>query len=194
VDAGAALRPAEIEVRLGDWIYTIAALPAADWIEAILSEDVGAIVPGLLEPEDQVDVWREFLRGNVTRAELQNAWRDAIAAASGQPWWQCARLVMSAADRESWPVVHGKLAMRGVDLDRISLGAFYNAVYFMIMESEQDEAKRSELEFRISTPPPGVDTREAMQEMHAADDWSAAFGQFSSFQQGGLPVDPESAA
>lgn len=187
MDAGAALRPAPIEVELGPWIYTIPALPAADWIEAILDDDGGAIVPGLMDPDTAHDVWREFLCGRIQREELEQAWRHAIGAASGQPWWQAARLVMSAVHGEAWPLVHGKLVMRGVDLDAISLGAFYNVVYRMGIESCKDDAERSQWEFSLTVPPPEVPVEEALAEFDTAGDFLSAMGAFQAVQSGQYP-------
>jgi hypothetical protein len=187
VDAGAALRPAPIEVQLGKWIYTIPALPAADWIEAILDDDGGAIVPGLMDEDTAYDVWREFLRGNIAKEELEQAWRYAVGAAAGQPWWQAARLVMSATNQGSWPTVHGRLTMRGVDLAAVSLGAFYNVVYFIGLESCKDDAERTTFEFQLTTPPPEVAAEDALAEFDAAGDFLAAMGAFQAFQSGEMP-------
>jgi hypothetical protein len=185
VDAGAALRPAAIDVTLGEWIYTIPVRPAADWIEAILDEDSGAIVPGLMDEDTRDDVWREFLRGNITKAELDEAWRHALGAASGVPWWQVARLTMSAGHQDSWTIVQGKLAMRGVDLCAISLGAFYNAVYFLGLESCKDESERASFEFSVTSPPPEVSVQEAMEETNAEEDFMSALAGFQQITGGG---------
>lgn len=187
MDAGAALRPAPIEVQLGEWIYTIPALPAADWIEAILDDDGGAVVPGLMDEDTARDVWREFLRGHIQRDELEKAWRYAIGAATGQPWWQASRLIMSATHKDSWPLVHGKLTMRGVDLDAVSIGAFYNAVYFLGLESCKDDAERSTWEFQLSVPPPEVAAEDALAEYDTAGDFMSALGAFQTMAAGGMP-------
>lgn len=180
MDAGAALQPSAIEVELGQWIYTIPARPASEWMEALLSEDGGAIVPGLMDDDTRDDVWREFLRGHITKTELEQGWRDAITAASGQPWWQCARLVMSASAVDAWPIVHGKLVSKSVHLDQISLGALYNVLFYISLEACKDENDRALFEFNLTTPPPDVDPDEALAETNAEDDWMAAF---SGFQQ-----------
>lgn len=187
MDAGAALRPAPIELQLGEWIYTIPALPAADWIEALLGDDGGAIVPGLMDEDTARDVWREFLRGRIAKEELEQGWRHALGAASGQPWWQCARLVMSATDKESWPIVHGKLLGRGVDLERVSLGGFYNAVYFIGLEGCKDDAERSTWEFQMSMPPPEVAAEEALAAFDTAGDFMSALSALQAVQAGGMP-------
>jgi hypothetical protein len=187
MDAAAALRPAAIDVTLGKWIYTIPPLPAADWIEAILNPDGGAIVPGLMDASTRRDVWREFLRGHILKSEIDQAWRHAIGAASGVPWWQCSRIVMSAASDDSWVVVHGKLTSRGMDLERVSLGAFYNAVYFLGLQSCENDSERASFEFSVSSPPPEVSVQEAMAETNAEEDFMAALAGFQRITGGELP-------
>lgn len=180
MDAGAALQPSPIDVELGQWIYTIPALPASAWIEAILSEDQGAIVPGLLDDDTRDDVWRQFLLGRIDKDELEDAWRSVLGAASGQPWWQVSRLVMSCAHSDAWPVVHGKLLKWGVDLDRISLGGLYNVLLLLAYEACKDDNDRASFEFNLTSPPPEVSVAEAMKDTNVEDDWMSAF---QSFQQ-----------
>lgn len=180
MDAGAALYPSPIDVELGKWIYTIPARPASDWVEALLAEEGGAIVPGLFDEATQADIWREFLRGNITRDEMEQGWRAALGAASGQPWWQCGRLIMSAAHQDAWPIVHGKLISKGVKLDEISLGALYNVLYFVCLEACKEDNDRVQFEFSLTSPPPEVSVEEAMQATNVEDDWMSAF---SGFQQ-----------
>jgi hypothetical protein len=180
MDVGAALAPSEIDVELGQWIYTIPALPASVWMEALLDEDGGAIVPGLMDDVTRDDVHRQFLLGTVTKAELEEGWRAAVGAASGQPWWQAARLVMSCAQPDAWPVVHGKLLKWGLDLDRISLGALYNALLVLAYEACKDDNDRASFEFNLTSPPPEVSVEEAMASTDTEEDWMSAF---ASFQQ-----------
>jgi hypothetical protein len=180
VDAGASLQPSAIDVQLGKWVYTIPALPASTWIEAILEEDSGAIVPGLMDPDTRDDVWRQFLLGRIDKGELEEGWRSALGAASGQPWWQVARLIMSCAHSDAWPIVHGKLLKWSVDLDRISLGGLYNVLLLLAYESCKDDNDRAAFEFSLTSPPPEVSVQEAMQEVNIEDDWMSAL---QSFQQ-----------
>ena len=184
MDAGAALSLSAIEVELGPWVYTIPARPASDWMEALLDEDGGALVPGLMDEATRDDVWREFLRGHITKQHLEQGWRDAITAASGQPWWQCARLVMSAAAIDAWPIVHGKLVSKGVHLDRVSLGALYNVLYFISLEACKDENERALFEFNLTSPPPEVSVEEAMAATNAEEDFMAALSGFKQVMGG----------
>lgn len=187
MDIAASLWPCAVEIQLGEWIYEIPDLPAADWIRAIHDPDGGAIVPGLLEPEDQRLVWRAFARGELDAEELRLAWREAIGAVAGRPWWEAARLVLSATSRDNWPVIHGKLVQRGVDLDVYSIGGFCNVVHTMALQACKDDAARAQYEFELTTPPPDVAPEEAHQATNAAADFMAAMGQYQTLNGGGSP-------
>jgi hypothetical protein len=185
MDIGATLWPTAVDVELGDWSYQIPEYAAATWIEAIASPDGGAIVPGLLEPEDQRLVWRDVVMGRMHPDRLAEAWRDVVGAATGRPWWESTRQVLSATTKENWPFIQGKLAQRGVDLDRCSIGAFCNIVHMMAIQACEGEQERSQFEFDLTTPPPGVDPEEAHAATDAAADFLSAMQQFQNLGPGG---------
>lgn len=178
MDIGASLWPTAVWVRLGDYDYQIPEEPAAVWIRAISDPDGGAIVPGLLEPEDQRLVWRDLVMGRLKPEELSDAWREVVAVAAGRPWWEATRLVLSASARENWPAIHGKLMYRGVDLDKFSIGGFCNLIHVMALEACKDDGERAQYEFELTTPPPGVEPEEAHRSTDAAGDFLAAMRQF----------------
>lgn len=187
MDVVAALRPCAIDVQLGPWIYTIPALPAADWIEAIVDPEGGSVVPGLMDEETQRDVWRCYLRGQIESAELSDGWRHALGAATGQKWWSAAKLFLGATDPKTWPALHGQLLIRGIDLERVSVGAAWNAIYVIGMEGCKDEAERAKFEFDLAQPPPGVPMSEAYDKAEAASDFLAAMGVLRSVDDGRTP-------
>ena len=170
MDAAAALRPCPIDVTLAGEVYTVTALPAADWLMAIIGEP-GAVLPGLLSEEDQRRVYHRILRGHLEPAEINRAWRALLAAATGRTWWSASRLCMSAADPEAWPSVHGRLLTSGIDLDVVSIGALCNAIYFMIMSSSEDDAERSRHQFELELVPAGHETD--LAELVADDETNA---------------------
>lgn len=189
MDPVAAIRPYPIDVQLGPWIYTIPELSAADWLEAVVSRDPGAIVPGLMDEATQRDVWRCVLRGEITPDEINEGWRYALGAAVGQPWWSAARLLLSAAHRDAWPVIHGRLSLRGVDLERVSIGALWNAIYYIGLEGCNDQTERAKFEFDLAQAPPGVSAAEAFDGIDAAADFLAAADMLRKFD-GGVTPDP----
>jgi hypothetical protein len=187
VDIAAALRPCAVEVQLGDWLYLIPELPAADWIEAIVSTEGGSVVPGLMDEATQRDVWGCYLRGRIQREELETAWRDAIGAATGQKWWSVTRLLLGATEPNTWPVLHGELLIRGVDLERLSIGAAYHAIYRLGLEGCKDQAERSKFQFDIAQPPPGVSVSEAFDKTEAAANFMEAMNVLRGMDEGRTP-------
>jgi hypothetical protein len=180
VDAVAGLRPCEVDVTLAGVVYTVPALPAADWLAAIVGEP-GAVLPGLLPLGDQLEIHHRILRGQLEPKEVNQAWRDLLGAACGRSWWSAARLCMSAADAEAWPAVHGRLLTSGVDLEKVSIGALCNAIYFMIMSSSEDESERSKHQFELEMPPPGEEATAFDDREQIADDFMAAIAQLQQF-------------
>jgi hypothetical protein len=155
-DPIAALRPVEVDVQLGGWEYTIPALPASAWIRATLEADGGAIVPGLLAAaQDRSSIWTDYARGDVSKEEIAEAARDALEAVAGRPWWEASRLITGAAHQDAWAAVSGELFARGVDLDKMSLGAFLNAVYATAVRNGTKE-EREKLDFELKRIPPEV--------------------------------------
>lgn len=184
MDISATLWPTAVNVDLGNWTYQIPELPASVWIVAIADPAGGAIVPGLLEPEDQRLVWRDMAMGRLHPDEVSDAWRAVVTAATGRPWWEAARLVLSATAADNWMAVHGKLVQRGVDLDKYSIGGFCNVVHRMALEACKDDTERAQFEFELTTAPPGVDPEEAHAASNAPADFMAAMQQFQNLSGG----------
>lgn len=184
MDVLATLRPVAVQVQLGNWLYELPALPAADWIAALADPDGGAIVPGLLDPEDQRLVWRDYLRGEIDPDELKVAWREVVGVVTGRKWWVGARLVLNAVHPDVWATVHGRMVKEGLDLEAISIGAFCDAVWVMTMDGAKDEAERSQARFALTLPPPDVDIAEAYDKAEAGDGFMAAMRQMQDLRNG----------
>lgn len=160
-----------VDVSLGDYDYTIPALPAAAWLAAVLAPNGGAIVPGLLCEQDRNDVWADFADERWTPEELLEVERDALGAAAGRPWWEADRLIRSAFTDESWPIISGEMTHRGVDVHAISLSGWLNWVFVLIVTRCKDDAERTLFESRLRMPPPSVKA----EELYDEDDAGAAF-------------------
>lgn len=174
MDVLATLRPVAVELQLGQWTYELPALPAADWIAALADPDGGAIVPGLLDPADQRLIWRDYLHGEIDPDEFKVAWREVVGVVTGRRWWVGARLVLNATHPDVWATVHGRLVRDGLDLETISIGAFCDVVWVMIMDGANDESERSQARFSLTLPPPEVELSEAYDKAEAADGFMAA--------------------
>lgn len=171
MDPLVALHLPEIDVTLGQYDYTIPALPAAVWLTAVLAEQGGAIVPGLLGQQDQDDIWADYADEGWTPEELADVERDALGAAAGRPWWEADRLIRSAFTSESWPIISGEMTHRGIDVHAISLSGWLNWVFVLIVTRCKDDAERTLFESRLSMPPPSVKA----EELYDEDDAGAAF-------------------
>lgn len=181
MNPAAALRPAAIVVELGDWEYEIPQLGAADWLEAMLDGWAG-VVPGLLDSDMQVEVLREFFAGKITNEDVLASARVAVEAASGRRWWVAERLIATATNEEFWPTIHGSLVLRGVDLERLSLGAALNAIYVLMVENMKED-KRFSFDAQLEAPPASV-VADEWDDAEAEDDFMAALGEQAKLHGG----------
>lgn len=161
-------------------MFRIDPLPAADWIEAILTEDLAAIFPGLLRDRGlEGDVWAMLLDGTAGRDELVSAAQHALAGAAGRSWWEAQRLVHAAAEVRAKPVIFGALVRAGFDFQVRSFSAFLDAVYSFAVEGATDEA-RLRMDTELRSPPPGVDEQDVYSDEEAEADFLLALGDSGS--------------
>lgn len=165
MDPVASLRPAETDVEVGEYVYTVPALSAAEWIEVMASGGPAAIIPGLLPPADRFELLRDFLAGRCTAKDMLDAAHQVLAMAGGRRWWEVERLVTSSTQSDAWPSIHGQLVLKGVDLDRLTLAGFCNAVWVLALQGCKKESDRQALEWEITKPPPGH-----LDEMEESDE------------------------
>lgn len=181
MNVAAALRPAAVAVELGEWEYEVPLLYAADWLEALIN-GWGGIVPGLLHPEDQISVLRDYATGRITKDELLASAKAVVEAASGRRWWQAERLVGTATNDEFWPALHGSLLLRGVDLERVSFGAALNALYVLMVENMKED-KRHQFDAQLDAPPPEA-VRAEWDDAAAEEDFMVALGEQAKLHGG----------
>lgn len=178
MDALVGFRPVSVDVELGDWTYQIPALPAADWITAVLAPEGGAIVPGLLCAADRADIWRDFVEGGFDDEVLRDVERDALEAAAGRPWWEADRLIRTMVAPDNWGTVHGELMLRGLDVERLPLAAVLNAVYALVRKMLSHDADAlARFDAKLKMPPPGVEIERLYDQQEAADDFMAAMAE-----------------
>ena len=182
MNIAASLRAAPIDVQLGEWVYTIPALPAADWLEAVL-KGWGGVVPGMFAGNDEVAVLADHLTGRVTGEEIEAAARGAAEEASGWRWWAIERLTAAVTQPDQWPSLHGGLLLRGVDPAAVPFGALLNALYALLTEHMKPE-KRESFDFQLNAPPPKA-VVEAWDDQAAADDFMMALGEQASLHRRG---------
>lgn len=155
-DPIASLRPWSITVTVGGQDYTIPALPASAWLEVLLAPQVQVlgILPGLLDDEDGVELAMRLAEDEVDLDEVYQASLDAVAVAGGRSWWWC--LSFAAGMGVAWNTLSGHLILSGVDWDKLSLAAFFDAAYALISRGIPKE-KLQLLDLELNSPPPGVE-------------------------------------
>lgn len=159
------VRPVEVYVTVGEWEYEIPPLPAADWFAAVLAEDGGAIVPGLLCAADRKDIWADFLSGAVAAEDVAEVERAALTAAAGRPWWQADRLIRNTMADENRAILFGELMLRGLRLEEISLAAALDAIYALVRRLlSHDEPALARFEAGLAVIPAGVPVEELQEE------------------------------
>lgn len=129
------LRLVGVRAMLGDTLLRVPPLPAAAWLEALYTGGIGEILT-LCEDSERLE--DAIADGEVGSGQLEKTLRDMLAAAAGRDSGVTLRLLANA--RGSWARVCGELARGGMDLDRVPLGRFLDAVYTIFTRSLDVEA------------------------------------------------------
>lgn len=149
VDSAATLRAWTIDVDIAGRTYTIPPLPAADWLPALIADELAEVVPGLLGDADQLEDL--IADGKVNPGECRAAARAAIAAAAGMKWWTARRMARAVAF--TW--LGGELLLRGLNPATTPLGAYLAAGYRAATRG-MDRQKLAQLDMELDQPPTDV--------------------------------------
>lgn len=158
----AALGVYQVAIDVGGIKCVIPPTPAVGWVVPIVDDDWIGIVPGLVEGSLIDD---SLSSGEISYNDCLRAARDAVGVASGLSWWSAVRLVKSALDS---PEITGELVLRGVDAQRISLGAFVQATYRLFVR-DTDKKARTRVDNSVKAPPPGLSAKERFDQVEAED-------------------------
>lgn len=163
VDALASLRPVAIIVPIGDREFTVAAKPAQDWLEVLLDDEpkLHQIIPGWCEAGCEAWIFRCMMRGTFDIKQWGDLVVKAVGVASGRSWWQAINLILGMKDSQNWHHIFGHLTLRGIDMGRVSLGAWLDATYALCTEG-MDQSERIKFNLTLDTPPSTVDPSEAI--------------------------------
>lgn len=163
------LQPWSVTVTWQGRVYEIPALPAADWLTAILDSEEGwaAIFPGFLDAAEVREVEGDIIDGGVEDFEdLLVVGKEVLALTAGRDWWMALQLV--ATVNESWNVVGGEFAIRGIDATRISLAYWLDAALHILLRA-MDPKDHTMFLSRLETPPPEALASMPEPEMTAGD-------------------------
>jgi hypothetical protein len=160
------LRPWPVTVHLGHRDWTIPALPAADWLTALMQDplDPDDIFPGLLCREDQDSLEEALVLGDITVEEMYDAVLDIISTVSARSWWITLRLTFLA--RDSWDNLGAELILKGVDPERLSISAWLDAFLLVVLRNI-DPKRAAAFTMQLEVPPEGESMPEEDMEMSA---------------------------
>lgn len=138
VDPAASMRCWEIAIELGGRVFTIPALPAADWWPVIVSGDPSAVLDLLPRPgQDAVNDL--VIDGEVGGSELTTAIIDAIEEASGRSFH--AAFVLASVAESNWAAVGGRLALKGFRWDASPIAAALDAIYVTVLDGLEEKPR-----------------------------------------------------
>lgn len=154
--------------------HDIPALPAVDWITALVDGDrlnwLG-IFPGLCGPGIRQSIDEGLVSGQVDIWDLVDVARDVLSAVSGREWWVAVRLIGAAAN--SWNVVGGEFAIRHVDAATLSLSGWLDAALHILLRA-MDRKDHTMFLSQLEIPP--VEIRDQMPEPEMSADAFLALG------------------
>ena len=140
--------------------YEIPAVPAAQWLRVLMTEDATV-----------EDVFLELVPEGVTLLlEEQGDWdvgdlaKQIIDLASGRHWYIAMRLINVV--RVNWNVVGATMLMKGVDANRLSLSGWLDVALLMVLQHMEQKDTTMFLA-QLEIPPEGEETPEEEMEMTA---------------------------
>ncbi len=124
--------------ELGGRGFEAPALSAADWWPVLVGADLDAFLDMFVSGPD-LDVM--LLDGTITRADLSQAFTDAIEAATGRSFH--ASFVLATVATLQWPAIGGQLAREGFRWDERPIAAALDAIHSIVVNGLEDK-KRDE--------------------------------------------------
>jgi len=154
-DPIASLSRADLWVTIADQSYRMKFRPAAFWLERLLGERimVDSFIPAMVDRNGRDDLMDRMVDGEVDDAEIIEAFRDALSLASGRSWWFTLNLV--AVVKSVWAELNGQIVRAGIDPYRVTLGAWLDAVWTMVLENIDKPEERSRITTLLNNPPEG---------------------------------------
>lgn len=161
VDPLASLAPRWITVTLLGREWEIPPKTAADWLEVLVPGRLYEVVPGWFDDETADDlIWDAVDDGTITENDLDQITKEVIEAASGRAWWWGWQiLAMAKNSATAWSRLHGLMLLGGIDSTKVSLAAWFDALYAVATEGMETEQKRK-FDAAVDTPPPGEELDE----------------------------------
>lgn len=158
------LRPFPVEVDVAGHHLLIPAMPAAEWLSILMSDDLDLsdVFPGLLNQVDMEAVEDIILDGYLGMEDLEEIIFGVIETASARHWWVALRLIETA--RTEWDVLGAELGLRGVDPTHISLSHWLDILLLVTIRS-MDPKDVQMFCMRLEAPPLSAQVEESEMEM-----------------------------
>jgi len=157
----ASIRPRSVEdITVNGYRYRIPALPAAAWLDVMLSDVmITEMFTSLLAPvghdEHPASQLEEaMLFGGMTDEQVRQLAHDIIDINAARPWYVARRLIDIAADEVWGDYIRGQIVLHRLDADAISLAAWLDAVY-AILTTGLSADRRQQFDIQLSSPPAG---------------------------------------
>lgn len=157
----AALSQEPVPVSIGRYRFSVPAVPASTWILALTDDSDSGILPGMLSERDEDRFWRLLETERVATRDVVRAVKDLIGVVSGVKWWEALKLIYMAEHNDG--EFYGRLLLRGVRPEDMSLSAWCSAATALALEG-QDDKTRLQFTTRLKAPPPGIDNDEEVDE------------------------------
>lgn len=140
-------------VQMGGEEYTIPALPAADWLPVLMTDDFDpeAVFPGLLIESDQALVEDHLHHGILALEDVHHVSLEIVSTVAGRPWWVALRLIHAAV--RSWDALGGDL-VRKADASVLSLSAWLDVLFLLVVRGI-DDANRTMFLLKLEMTPAG---------------------------------------
>jgi hypothetical protein len=157
------------DIAIGDQIFRVPALPAVDWLEILLQDEISlwSIVPGLLEPDATETFTEAIFKGEIPREDWEQLVWELVSIAAGRPWWTTLYLISNTQHFNNIEYVKGQLALHGVDATKMSLSAWLDAVYFIFIQHMKPEDKQK-FDLLLARPIPGTKVKTDAKANRAA--------------------------
>lgn len=146
------LQPWPLDVVVGGDAYLIPAHPAAVWLTVLMSTttDWLDVFPGLAESGSDDVLTQAVIEDRILGDEVTQVAKEILATVAARPWWVAVRLIRVSV--ESWDYLGGEVAMRGIDASRLSLSAWLDAVFHIMLRS-MDNKEHTKFLLALEAPP-----------------------------------------
>lgn len=161
VDPAASMRCWAVDVEIGGQVYTIPALPAADWWPVLAEQgSVLDLLPAGLDLDDLL------IDGGIEPGALESAFRDVLEEVCGRPIGQAEAIAGVAISGWAW--VGGAMALAGFRWDVMPLSAALDALHATILERLGEEDRKKYEALLQQAAPKSLDRAAAISEFESA--------------------------